>query len=266
MTTELDRATALTATGPGRFSVTVDPAWFVQTGPNGGYVAALLMRGLETIVNDPARPARAMTIHYLKPAVEGPAELEVDVLRAGRSLSFLAVRLLQGGALLATGLASFGVGRAELAFQVERPPGDLPHADTLPAPQRPPLLTPPIAERLDYRPVEPAELFSGAPPEFWCWLRLRDPRPLDAAVLALYVDAMIPTLFLRATTPVVVPTLDLTVHLRATPPPDYTGWCLAHVRTRTVAEGFAEEDCDIYDESGTLLAQSRQLGLVVPLA
>jgi acyl-CoA thioesterase len=265
VTTELARATALHTVAPGRFEADVDPLWFVQTGPNGGYVAALLMRALITTVGDEARPARSLSIHYLQPAVAGTAVIEVDVLRAGRSLSFLTVRLVQGDRLIATGLAAFGAGRSDLAFQDVSPPADLPGPDDLAPPQTPPFLSPPIADRLDYRPTAPTELFCGGDAEFWCWLRLRDTAPVDAAVLALYVDAMIPTLFVRATAPVLVPTVDLTLHLRATPRPAYEGWCLGHVRTRTVADGFAEEDCDIYDDAGVLLAQSRQLGLVVPL-
>jgi acyl-CoA thioesterase len=238
----------------------------VQSGPNGGYVAALLMRALIATVGDAARPPRSLTVHYLQPAVAGPATVEVDVLRAGRSLSFVAARLLQDDRLVATASSAFGSGRSDLAFQDGRPPSDLPSADELAPPETPPVLTPPIADRLDYRPTRPAELFGGGDAEFWCWLRLRDNAPVDASVLALYVDAMIPTLFIRATTPVLVPTIDLTVHFRSAPRAGYDGWCLGHVRTRTVAEGFAEEDCDIYDDSGVLLAQSRQLGLVVPLA
>lgn len=265
MTTELDRATALRPDAAG-FSTDIDPEWFVQTGPNGGYIAALLMRALLTTVDDPGRPARSMTIHYLLPAKAGPARVEVEALRTGRSLSFLSVRLVQDERLIATGLAAFGSGRSDLVFQDVSPPVGIPRADELSAPEPVPSLAPPIADRLDYRPTKLAALFSGAAPEFWCWLRLRDPAPVDAAVLALYVDAMIPSLFLRSPVPVLVPTVDLTLHLRAAPRPGYDGWCLGHVRTRTVADGFAEEDCDIYDDSGVLLAQSRQLGLVVPLA
>ena len=266
MTTELARATALHTVAPGRFDTAIDPLWFVQTGPNGGYVAALLMRALITTVADDARRARSLSLHYLQPATAGPARVEVDVLRAGRSLSFLTVRLLQGDALIATGLAAFGAGRSDFSFQDAHPPADLPGPEELAPPETPPFLAPPIADRLDYRPTTPAVLFGGGDPEFWCWLRLRDTAPVDAAVLALYVDAMIPTLFVKAKAPLLVPTVDLTVHLRSAPRPAYDGWCLGHVRTRAVADGFAEEDCDIYDDAGVLLAQSRQLGLVVPLS
>lgn len=266
MANDLERATQLRAEEPGRFATDIDPDWFVQTGPNGGYVAALLMRAFVTVVDEPVRAARSLSVHYLQPAAAGPARVEVDVLRAGRSLSFLSARLIQGERLVATATAAFGSGRSDLAFQTVRPPDDLPAPEELTPPETPEGLTPPIARRLDYRPTGLPRLLSGADAEFWCWLRLREPGLVDATVLSLYVDAMIPALFLRATTPVLVPTVDLTVHLRSSPRDGYDGWCLGHVRTRTVTEGFAEEDCDIYDDRGVLLAQSRQLGLVVPLS
>ncbi len=268
---ELDKGIALTFISDGRYAAHVDPAWFVLTGPHGGYVAALLVRAVEAAVaaadDAQPKPIRSLSVHYLLPATEGPAEIEVDITRTGRSLSFVEVRLRQGERLVAHGLAALGAGRGAEGFQDAGPAAHIPPAETLPSPSPPPgFPAPPMAQRLDYRPVEPKPFFSGAPAEFWCWLRLADSRPVDAAVLALYVDAMIPTLFLRSTVPVAVPTVDLTVHFRSPPQSAYKGWCLGHVRTIAVADGFAEEDCEIYDDAGVLLAQSRQLGLVVPIA
>ncbi|HVE63782.1 MAG TPA: thioesterase family protein [Mycobacteriales bacterium] len=270
---ELDRGIALARTSAGRYDAEVDPGWFVLTGANGGYVAALLVRAIEATVAEasdvPAqpKPLRSLSVQYLQPAAEGPAQVEVDITRVGRSLTFVDVRLRQGGKLAAHGLAALGSGRGAAGFQDGRPPEGTALPDALPPPPPPPpgVPVPPIAHRLDYRPVAQKPLFSGAPAEFWCWLRLVDRPPVDAAMLAVYADAMFPALFFRSTIPVVVPTVDLTVHLRTPPRPGYDGWCLGHVRTSAVADGFAEEDCEIYDDAGMLLAQSRQLGLVVPL-
>ena len=76
----------------------------------------------------------------------------------------------------------------------------------------------PIVERFDLRPtmgplpfVEPpaAEAVTGG------WMRVREERPLDAPLLALYFDAWWPALFVRTPLPVGVPTVDLTIHFRA---------------------------------------------------
>ena len=41
------------------------------------------------------------------------------------------------------------------------------------------------------------------------------------------------------------------------------GWLLVRFRTRVAAEGYLEEDGEIWDRSGRLLAQSRQLAAIL---
>ena len=62
-----------------------------------------------------------------------------------------------------------------------------------------------------------------------------------------------------------MPTVDLTVHFRAPIPADAQpdDFYLARVPLAHAARGFAEEDGEIWTRSGLLLAQSRQLAMVV---
>ena len=263
-TTEYDAATALTPRGNGSFAAELDPGWFVM-GPNGGYVAALLMRAAQSVDATAGRPARSMNIQYQRAGAAGPVLLDVAVTRSGRSLVFTTVRMHQGDQLLAQAMVALGHGRSQVSFQDLRPP-QFPGPDELPGVAAPEELLPAIAHRFDYRPTEQVELFGSDRSEGWCWLRLKERRVIDDAVLSLMVDALFPAMFFRKVDPHFYATVDLTVHLRNPVPPAYDDWCLAHVATRTAAEGFVEEDCDIYDASGSLLAQGRQLALMVPLA
>ena len=52
------------------------------------------------------------------------------------------------------------------------------------------------------------------------------------------------------------PTLELTAHVRAVPAP---GWLQVELTSRNVAGGLMEEDCRVWDSTGRLVAQSRQL-------
>lgn len=262
--TEYDRATALTAQDERTFAAELDPSWFV-TGPNGGYVAALLMRAVQSVPEAAGRPARSMSVHYPQAGVAGPVRIAVQVDRAGRSLLFATVRMHQGERLVAQAMAALGHGRSDVSFQDLRPPTGLPSADQAAEPAIPKEAMPPIAHRFDYRPTQPTAMFSADTSDGWCWLRLKDRRAVDDAVLSLMVDALAPAMFFRKVAPHIYPTVDLTVHLRNPPRPGYDDWCLAHVATRTAAGGFVEEDCDIYDSSGVLLAQGRQLALMVPV-
>jgi hypothetical protein len=87
------------------------------------------------------------------------------------------------------------------------------------------------------------------------WLRLADGREPDPLMLLLACDALPPVAFdlgLSGWTP----TLQLTVHVRARPAP---GWLRIGLTTRNLAGGFLEEDAEVWDSGGRLVAQSRQL-------
>jgi hypothetical protein len=90
------------------------------------------------------------------------------------------------------------------------------------------------------------------------WLRMADGREPDPLMLLLAVDALPPVTFdlgLLGWTP----TLELTVHVRATPVP---GWLRVAHSTRNLAGGLLEEDGEVWDSAGRLVAQSRQLARV----
>jgi hypothetical protein len=55
------------------------------------------------------------------------------------------------------------------------------------------------------------------------------------------------------------PTMELTAHVRAVPAP---GWLVVRHETRNLAGGMFEEDCEVWDSAGRLVAQSRQLARV----
>jgi acyl-CoA thioesterase len=90
------------------------------------------------------------------------------------------------------------------------------------------------------------------------WIHFPDDRPIDTLALLLAVDAMPPPLFNLPYEKGWVPTLELTVHVRAVP----VGKRLAcSFRTKVVQGGLLEEDGEIWDESGTLVALSRQMAV-----
>ena len=64
-TSRFDRDTALVALGDGRFAGRMDPGWWIERGPNGGYVAAIILRALTMAVDDVDRSPRSFTVHFL---------------------------------------------------------------------------------------------------------------------------------------------------------------------------------------------------------
>ena len=63
--------TAVVRDQAGRYHATIDPGWWIERGPNGGYLAAIVLRAVLAEVDDPERRLRTCTLHYLRPPVEG---------------------------------------------------------------------------------------------------------------------------------------------------------------------------------------------------
>ena len=259
-----DADTAVRPAGEGGFETRIDPGWWVVTGPNGGYVAAILLRAFALAQGDPTRAPRSLTIHYTSPPTAGAASIQTRVERRGRSLTTLSGRLLQDGSLRALALAAFSTERRGPEFAEARMP-EAPPPEACPALEK----RIEIHDRFEQRWAIGAAPFSGGERALaGGWIRFPEPRRLDALAVAAFVDAFPPAIFSRMRDPVLaggVPTIDLTVHFR-TPlpapdaPPD--AWVLAVFRSRLARGGFVEEDGELWTRDGSLIAQSRQLALV----
>jgi acyl-CoA thioesterase len=269
MNTTFDRDTAVAFEGDGRFTATIAPGWRAGRGPHGGYLAAMLLRALIDTVDDPERTPRSLTIHYTAPPEPGPIEILTTIEREGRSLSTLSARMEQANRVTALALAAFSV------------PWKAPEAHELPMPE----LAPPDTERrstpklfkgapeftrqLVMQPRVGAIPFagSGAPMRIGGWTGFPEPRPVDAPALALFCDAWFPPSFIALNSPAISPTVDLTIHFRRSISDcdcDPAALCLSVFDTRLLHDGLFEEDGVIWAPDGNVLAQSRQLGIIMP--
>lgn len=268
MSTRFQRDTAVEAVEQGRYSARLDPAWGVQRGPNGGYLAAIILRAMTHAVDDPARAPRSLTVHYASPPEEREVHVRTSIERAGRSLTSVSARMMQDDRLIALAVAAFSLPRPGPEFCDLTPP-EVPAPDMIAAPIIAPE-APAIAHRWDVRWAVGEHPFEGEQSHEAVgggWIRLEEPQPLDAMAVAALTDAWIPPVFSRMREPLVVPTIDLTVHFRAALPHATTpddGFLLAVFRTHAAAEGFLEEDGQVWSSDGTLLAQSRQLAAILP--
>jgi acyl-CoA thioesterase len=269
MDTVFDRDTAVTARGDGLFAATVASGWRAGRGPHGGYIAAMLLRALIEAVDDESRTPRSLTIHYTRAPEPGAIEIETTLERQGRSLSTLSARMVQGGKTTALALAAFSV------------PWRSPGADELPMPDlaladerrrsTPRLFdgAPEFTRHLVMQPRIGAVPFagSGAPMKVGGWTGLPEPRPIDALALALFCDAWFPPSFIALDVPAISPTVDLTIHFRRPIEDanvDPAALCLGIFQTQLLHDGLFEEDGVIWAADGTVLAQSRQLGIIMP--
>jgi acyl-CoA thioesterase len=263
---DFESDTAVAPAGDGVWRAAISPQWAVPRGPNGGYIAAVVLRAMEAQVADAERAPRSLTLHYLRPPAPGPCEVHVTVERAGRTLSSLSARLVQDGRVMVLALGAFAADFPSAADYASSPPAVDAPAELATVPDGPGIL--PIARRVALAPVFGASPFSGAGEALaGGWLRLAEPRAADAAALAFYADAWLPTPFARMDAPAPAPTIDLTIHFRTRLP--HPGMApedpvLARFVSRTSHGGYFEEDGELWAPDGTLLAQSRQLALLFP--
>lgn len=249
-----------------RFDVTIAEGWDILGNANGGYVLATVARALSATLGRP--DPITVTSHYLRPVSAGPAVVDVETVRIGRTLATGTARLSRDGSPLVEVLAAFG----DLG-----PDGVDPNAPRL-IRSAPPEL-PPVEEcismasasesptqfssKVDMR-FHPEDLgfVRGTPsgtPRMRGWFQLPGGEPLDSIGLLLAADAFPPTVF-NASLPVAwAPTVELTVHVRARPAP---GWLRGAFETWFVSGGRLEVSGELWDETGDLVAQSRQIALV----
>jgi acyl-CoA thioesterase len=257
-------ASAVTPGEEGVWKAEVQPDWDIFGVSNGGYLMAIGARAMSGSSHD-RRPV-SLTAHFLRPLSAGPVEVAVDTLKTGRTFSTMRATIgaASDSVALLGSFADPGALDAEDLYVGARPP-DLPPPDecprALPSPDGP--LPPPIVGQFEER-IHPEDAgpLQGRPSgvaRMRGWFRLDHEEPIDAFTLLLVADAFPPAVF-NADLPLAwTPTLEMTTQVRAVPA---GGWLRCQFTTRFVSGGLLEEDGEIWDESGRLVALSRQLALV----
>jgi acyl-coenzyme A thioesterase PaaI-like protein len=287
--TTFDDATAVTKREDGRYEARADPR-FALVAPgssaappavNGGVLMATVLRAVLDEAPNP-HPV-ATSANFLRVPRLGAAEVHVSWLKQGKTASTARASLVQDGAPV-----------VDMTVTTGTVPGGPPAADTSQAGQadgrgqalawtgNPPAF-PALADCVDLGAwpgtagangeagfaahvtvlLDPAVTGwrSGEPsgvPEMRGYVALREPRDPDALLLAFAVDALPPVVFGLGATGW-APTVELTWHMRAVPEP---GPLRVAARSRHVSGGWFDEEAEVWDAAGRLVAQSRQLARV----
>ena len=233
--------------------------WNALAGVNGGYLLAVCTRTLGAAM--PFPDPVVISGFYLRPGNVGPATVSAEVLRAGRTTAFGQAALAQGGREIVRATAAFStLGSPDAPVYVGSKPPHLPPPEECVTPDLSLIGEVSIAQQVEYRAAALPGWLTGSPdgePLAAFWMRFRDGREPDMWSLPLFVDAAPPAVMELG---VLSPTVELTVHVRARPAP---GWLACRVSTQFVSGGYHEEDFEIWDSAGTLVAQSRQLAMIL---
>jgi acyl-CoA thioesterase len=254
---EFDTDTAVEATTEGHYRARVDERWNVGIVANGGYVMAIGMRALGRALT--AADPVTVTAHFLRPTLPGPLQIETEVVKRGRRFATGVARLCQDGKEVVRLLGTYGdvAQRSGPTRITAAPPVVPPVGKGISRPD-----TPLIAGRYEHRFAEENMAWIRGErsdlAEIRGAVRFRDGRPPDVLSLAAFADGFPPPAFAWIE-PTWVPTLELTLHVRARPRGE---WLRCVFRTRFLFGGLFEEDGELWDETGQLVALSRQLAMM----
>jgi acyl-CoA thioesterase len=262
--TEYDRALA---------SPELLDGWTIGNAVNGGFAMARLAAGLRPLLDaDGGHPdCLALSAYFLSAARPGPYAVEPEVLRIGRTVSSGQVSLWQeeGGIRVERirALATFG-DLTTLSEPVRRqaapppmpPPQECVGLDDIPV--QSPVPMPPLMHRVELRLDPVTAMWALGQPSregrMRGWIRFADGRPADALSLLFFLDALPPVAFDLGLMGW-APTLEFSGHVRSVPAP---GWLQVELSTDNLSGTLLEEDARIWDSTGRLVAQSRQLAAV----
>jgi acyl-CoA thioesterase len=237
--------TAVERVGEGRYAGAIDPVWNLRPLPQGGVITAVAVRALAAELDDPDQTLRTLHTTFAAQVAHGPVEIDVEILRRGRSMSHLRGEIRNPSAA-----------RGHLT-----PPG-VPHPDDCPSFRDPPPDDAPPFEPMPFweQKVEGRPGIGTAP---WDdtprtsslraqWQRLDDPPyrddgtidPLAALVVADTMPGAVGERVGPSDEMWFSPSVDLTFHL--------TGewrseWILGVNTARWAGDGYASVDMALWD-------------------
>jgi acyl-CoA thioesterase len=257
-------ASAVASAGDGTWKAEVQPDWDIFGVANGGYLMAIAARAMSEAAS--GRLPVSLTAHFTRPISAGAVVVSVDPVKEGRMFSTMRATVTASSDSIAL-LGSFAEpapGDADDLYVAGAPPEIPAPGECLRAvPSTDGPLPPPLMAQFEER-IHPDDAgpLQGRPSgnaRMRGWFRLHDGEPLDVFTLLLAADSFPPAVF-NADLPLAwTPTLEMTTQIRGIPA---QGWLRCQFTTRFVRGGLLEEDGEIWDEAGHLVALSRQLALV----
>lgn len=238
-----------------RWKAHLQKGWRIGRVPNGGYVLGIVGRAISQSLNN-ADPL-SINAFYLEPTTLGDAEIQVEILRMGKGTQFASARMYQEGSLKVIANAAYtDLANLKGPTNTVMTMPEVPAFDQIDVPAHNVLE---IHNTIDTRIVKGREFFETQEPtgtgEFIAYMQYKDGAPIQPIDLLMFGDMMPPPSFTLVPNVGWVPTVEMTVQLRGAPAP---GPILCHARSHTLIRGVTEQDCEIWDSNGDLVAIGRQ--------
>jgi len=255
---DLDAAMTPVRAGGG-FEWDIPDGWQQGKGAFGGLVAGAMINAGSAVLDDEARPLRAMTLEIMSPAIVGASAIEVVPLRAGSSVTVMRVELRQAGEAVAHAVLTFGRDRDDSQWQAIDPP-ELPPWESVPVA---PVSGPPapvFTRHMEYRTSAGTPFTGTAVREVVGWVRPRTPGAArGAGYIAACIDAYWPASLIGMRAPRPMATLTFTLLIAS----DLRGVAsdaplVYRARALAAGSGYVPELRELWTPDGRLIAINPQ--------
>ena len=252
------------------FSFTPNPKYFVGKTPHGGYLLALMNKAMTEVLPHPS--AINSNIYYLDRTEPEPAELHIEILRTSRGSSMGQVKLIQNNKITCLysslcsdfqymkGHSGLETPMPEIINSVEQDDFKVMNYENFKLGS-----TPSFIQQLNMS-VHPDHAWwdreistDAAEARCSAYLELQG-GVADTFVLSYLADILPPVVQNKYGPLGWVPTLTLTCNIRQLPK---TNLLFIDGIAKDISNGYFEQDCNIWDMSGNLVATSRQLAKIL---
>ncbi len=258
----------------GRYQALLSEEWCAPDVPQGGVATVVALRAMAVALDAPDQSLRTVTNVFAAPVRSGPVEIDVTILRRGRTLSQLTATTRNPGERAGhTSVAVFGGPRPGFEF-TDRVAPDVPPPEECPSFRDP--LPDGVQSRafrywehVEGRPAlghAPWEEYQPSTSQRAYWMRFDDPPVLDDGTfdpfaLITLCDTQPGAVGERMGSNVPIwlpPSVDLTVHVFGEP---CSEWLLSNNRAHYAGEGYASTEIELWDPERGLIAYATQLML-----
>ena len=254
---QFDHDISVTPNEPFFFSGHVAENWSINGIPDGGYLMAILANAM--MHHSEMKSTPIITANFLNRCEPGDAEVTIEKMSASRQFSRLQGSLRQKGKEKIRAFGTFTDENRDCpleSYEVSSPEiAEL--KECLAIPEIPNYT---LFSQLDIR-LDPVCIgwWSGklsAISESKGWIKFKNDRHFDVSSILLIADSFPPAVLSSQGMAAWVPTIELSVNIRKIPTTD---WLKCSFRTRFITCGLLEEDGEIWDQKGELVAISRQI-------
>ena len=254
---QFDEDTLLAPDEPFSFSGHITENWSINGVPDGGYLMAILAKAM--IHQSEMKSTPIITANYLSRCEPGEARILIERIAASKQFERFQAQLHQNGKEKIRAFGTFASENIDCvleSYEVSEPRvTEL--EKCLPVPELPNYT---LFSQVDIR-LDPictgwvsGELTDNS--EMMGWIKFKNDRPFDILSILLVADSFPPAVLSSQGMVAWVPTIEFSVNIRNIPT---TQWLKCIFRTRFITCGLLEEDGEIWDEAGRLIAISRQI-------